>query len=125
MNDQYAEIKAELELTRKELIKRLSSQPGIEVSKELTFEDHSLEKEKLIIHHIREDLDDVERALGKLHDGSYGVCEETGQTIPLEKMRIIPTARTIHDFPFSDLFENDSHSSPFKEILKFSHVYSR
>jgi DnaK suppressor protein len=112
MNDQYAEIKAELELTRKELIKRLSNTTIMEASYELLFEDPSNEKEKMVIHHVKEDLQDVERALEKLQYGSYGICEETGEHIPLDKLKILPTARTIYDFSFSDLFEKRQFSSP-------------
>ncbi|MFC4320253.1 TraR/DksA C4-type zinc finger protein [Litchfieldia salsa] len=111
MNDQYAEIKAELELTKKELIKRLSNTTNMEVSYELLFDDSSNEKEKMLIHHIKEDLQDVERALGKLEYGSFGICEDTGQQIPLDKLKILPTARTIYDFSFSDLFEKRQFTS--------------
>ncbi|MBD8068370.1 molecular chaperone DnaK [Bacillus sp. PS06] len=111
MNDQYAEIKAELELTRKELRQRLSSTTDMEASYEMLFENPINEKEKMVLHHIKEDLQDVERALGKLKYGSYGICEETGKHIPVDKLKIIPTARTLYDFSFSDLFEKRQFSS--------------
>ncbi|WP_078547265.1 TraR/DksA family transcriptional regulator [Litchfieldia alkalitelluris] len=112
MNDQYAEIKAELELTRRELLKRLSSTTDFEMSKEFLPENSTSEKEKLVLHHVKEDLQDVERALGKLHYGSYGICEETGQHIPLDKLKILPTARTVNDFTFSELFISNRHIIP-------------
>ena len=105
MNDEYAEIKAELVLTRRELMKRLSATTDYEFGKELIFDYVSTNKEKVILNHIKADLQDVERALAKMSKGTYGICEETGEKIPIEKLKILPTARTIHDFTFSELFE--------------------
>lgn len=105
MNDQYAEIKSELELTKQELLTRLAHSTHYEVSSEPLFERQEFEKEKIIIHHIKEDLQDVERALQKMDYGAYGICEETGDKIPVDKLRILPTARSIYEFSFSGLFE--------------------
>ncbi|RFB19133.1 molecular chaperone DnaK [Bacillus sp. HNG] len=108
MNDQYAEIKAELELTKKELISRLMQSTQYEVSQELLFQNQQSEKEKIIINHIKEDLYDVERALNKMNSGSFGICEETGAEIPIHKLRILPTARTIFEFSFTDLYDRNN-----------------
>jgi DnaK suppressor protein len=37
-------------------------------------------------------LADVERALAKLEDGSYGVCDSCGERIPDERLQAIPWA---------------------------------
>lgn len=37
---------------------------------------------------------DIDRALQKIEAGSYGVCEETGEPIPYERLRLIPWTRT-------------------------------
>lgn len=107
MNGQYAEIKAELELTKQELLSRLAQSTQYEVSSELFFRDEKTEKEKIVITHIKEDLQDVDRALRKMKLGSYGICEETGQEIPYEKLKILPTARSIYDFTFTDLYDRN------------------
>jgi DnaK suppressor protein len=108
MNDQYAEIKAELELTKKELISRLMKSAQYEVSQELLFQNEQSEKEKIVMNHIKEDLSDVERALNKINSGTFGICEETGAEIPIEKLRILPTARTIFEFSFTDLYDRSN-----------------
>ena len=59
MNGQYAEIKAELELTKKELLSRLMQSTNFEVSQEFLFQNQQSEKEKIVINHIKEDLNDV------------------------------------------------------------------
>ena len=38
-------------------------------------------------------LADVERALKKLDDGGYGVSEDSGAPIPLERLEAVPWAR--------------------------------
>jgi len=43
------------------------------------------ENEKLLLHQ-------VEHALDRIKDGSYGICEVTGVPIPVERLRAIPWA---------------------------------
>jgi DnaK suppressor protein len=38
-------------------------------------------------------LEDVDHALAKLDDGSYGSCETCGATIPDERLEVLPAAR--------------------------------
>jgi RNA polymerase-binding transcription factor DksA len=37
-------------------------------------------------------LDEVDCALEKLENGTYGICEECGQPIALERLRALPSA---------------------------------
>ena len=37
-------------------------------------------------------LRQIEHALDKIVDGTYGICEVTGQSIPVERLRAIPWA---------------------------------
>jgi DnaK suppressor protein len=37
-------------------------------------------------------VDEIDRALEKLIDGTYGICERCGQQIPKERLRAIPWA---------------------------------
>lgn len=39
-------------------------------------------------------LKDVNDALAKMDTGTYGVCEKTGEEIPLDRLRAYPAART-------------------------------
>lgn len=103
MNDQYAEIRAELELTKKELEIRLSQSYYHELASELTFDTRKSNKiQKFMIQTIKEDLLDVNRALLKMDINMYGICEDSGQQIPIEKLKILPTARSIDDFVFNE-----------------------
>jgi len=42
---------------------------------------------------LREQLDDVERALSKLDDGTYGQCEVCGQPIQEARLDAMPATR--------------------------------
>jgi DnaK suppressor protein len=99
VNDQYAEIKAELELTKQELELHLLKSFDVEMASEYVFGLGLTKKQTFMFHTIQEDLIDVNRALLKMNLRLYGICEETGNQIPIEKLKIIPTARTIYDFP--------------------------
>ena len=39
-----------------------------------------------------EELARINRALLKLQDGSYGICEECGEPIPVARLEIVPDA---------------------------------
>ena len=114
MNGQYAEIKAELEITKQELQSRLFSHAAFyEMSAEFGYEKDHSEKEKMILHHVKEDYQDVQLALSKIENGTYGICEDTGETIPLEKLNILPTARSISDFTYSHFYEKNVYPQTY------------
>jgi DnaK suppressor protein len=52
-----------------------------------------LEREVRLVDHGRERLEEVEAALVRMEDGSYGVCEETGDPIPFGRLQLEPTTR--------------------------------
>ncbi|WP_030265592.1 TraR/DksA family transcriptional regulator [Streptomyces violens] len=38
-------------------------------------------------------LKEVEKAFERIHDGTYGTCQDCGQPIPVERLEILPYAR--------------------------------
>jgi DnaK suppressor protein len=42
---------------------------------------------------LREALDEVERALAKQDEGTFGLCESCGKPIPPARLEAMPTAR--------------------------------
>lgn len=102
MRDVYFDLRLELEITKKELEARLirenNKMYSTEISSEFVTSRHDLEKRNSLLHNIREDLCDVKRALAKMEVGVFGICEDTGVSIPMKQLRVIPTARTIYDF---------------------------
>lgn len=107
MNAVYLDIKKELELMQQELRIRLKKDVPIlmEMSEELFegFPNNEVRKKQAVLQHMQEDLKDVERALLKMKIGMYGICEDTGQPLPIEQLRIMPTVRTVHEFLYNRL----------------------
>lgn len=46
-----------------------------------------------VLDRIHDELGDVERALERLDDGSYGTCQACGAEIPDQRLAAEPTAR--------------------------------
>src|SRR4029077_19933453 len=51
------------------------------------------EKDLSILEQIDAELADVEHALKRLDDGTYGTCEFDGKPIPEERLEALPAAR--------------------------------
>ncbi|MGF9965596.1 molecular chaperone DnaK [Bacillus rhizoplanae] len=101
MTDTYMEIQEELQLMQRELQERLAKEEtyayDVEFGQEFLGIDNTNGKNKLLLHDMREDLKDVERALLKMEIGMYGICEETGQRMTLRQLKAMPTARTVYE----------------------------
>ncbi len=106
MNIDYTDLYSELLMMKMEL-ERSVLKGTVNYSQELAseplFQSKKDEKKLLIQKHIKDDLMDVNHAISKLEFGFYGFCEDTGERIPYEKLKTIPTARSIHDFCYKDL----------------------
>lgn len=50
------------------------------------------EHELALAQHARELLAQIERALGRIEDGSYGICESCGQPIGKARLQAFPRA---------------------------------
>jgi len=50
-----------------------------------------------LLEDLTHQLAEVEHALKKIEDGSYGICEESGKPIPVERLEAYPAARTVVD----------------------------
>lgn len=46
---------------------------------------------------INKSLDQVEKALEKIEEGTYGICEETGEPIDIARLEAYPEATTTID----------------------------
>ena len=50
-------------------------------------------REQEFLQTLRDGLDDVEAALGKLESGNYGLCEVCSEPIPEETLERLPAER--------------------------------
>ncbi|GEL77915.1 TraR/DksA C4-type zinc finger protein [Tenuibacillus multivorans] len=55
------------------------------------------EKDMAFKGRANEQLEEIEHALHKIENGTYGICERTGQPIPNERLKAMPTARYVID----------------------------
>jgi RNA polymerase-binding transcription factor DksA len=53
-------------------------------------EEILFERNRLIDH-----LEEIEEALNRIKVGTYGISEVSGEPIPLERLRAMPTAKTL------------------------------
>lgn len=86
--------------TKQEILNRVQ-----EVRKDLYFEDKGgdeadqtsrilNEKEVLMLHdRLRQQLYEIEQALGRIENGTFGVCEETEEYIEDDRLKAIPWTR--------------------------------
>ncbi|MGR9047131.1 TraR/DksA C4-type zinc finger protein [Halobacillus faecis] len=110
----YTHYKKQLEERKREIEQRLmdNDQYGLErgfasdmASGELSqYDNHPAdsgtelyerEKDIALLGHLKEELSDIQYSLKQMDKGTYGICEETGEQIPKERLEAIPTARTI------------------------------
>jgi DnaK suppressor protein len=59
-----------------------------------TLVGNTLEHKSLLKQQLHE-LEEVNHALAKIPEGSYGICEKSGKPIPLDRLRAEPHARCI------------------------------
>ncbi|MDZ5470721.1 hypothetical protein SM124_03045 [Bacillus sp. 31A1R] len=78
---------SELRKTQEELLERLENGNGSKVKQ-----------------WIKEELDDINSAIGKLQKGDFGKCEISGELIPLDLLKQIPTLKTLEDCQGLDRF---------------------
>jgi len=56
-------------------------------------ETFNRERDLSILEQVETELGDVEHALRRLDDGTYGTCEACGKPIPDERLEALPAAR--------------------------------
>ena len=50
------------------------------------------EQDRALIQNARDILSRIDRALEKMEEGTYGICDKTGKPIPVERLEAIPYA---------------------------------
>ena len=131
--EQYQKLKEDL-LARKEALEKITlSEHGEEKelarsasfsSGELSqYDNHPADtatefyergKDIAINEHLRNEYNDIVHALDKFSNGTYGLCEVTGQRIPYERLEAYPTARTLVQYNSQELSQ---HRPVEEEVL--------
>ncbi|WP_428908721.1 TraR/DksA family transcriptional regulator [Niallia sp. Krafla_26] len=80
MDPQYFEIYSELRTTKQELLKKIETGSS-----------------PLVQPYIEAELQDIDTAITKIENGTFGTCEVSGELIPDELLSIVPTLKSIDD----------------------------
>lgn len=109
-NEFLAEVKAKLEEEKSRLegeLSRFAKADDVEGNYTTTFQDMGSDEDEqaseveqyvddiALESNLESQLKDVLDALQKIETGNYGVCEETGEMISEERLRVYPQARTV------------------------------
>jgi DnaK suppressor protein len=93
--------KAELEAQLAELEESSFSTPQSEVSGEVAFDEEyadsgtatfERERDLSLENNIRDLLDKIGKALGRMENGTYGICERCGKPIEKARLKALPYA---------------------------------
>ena len=96
-----SDLRASLEQEQSDLRARLTEM-GLLSGGELSFDQNFADSSQVtaergeveaLAGNLRESLTDVEAALAKLDNGTFGVCEGCGQAIPPPRLEAKPAAR--------------------------------
>jgi RNA polymerase-binding transcription factor DksA len=60
---------------------------------DMATETFEREKDESILERASSELEDIDRALSKLEDGTYGTCEACGRSIGEDRLEAFPAAR--------------------------------
>lgn len=87
----YAEELANLQTNASTSEERREGSPFGKREEEAT-ETLELEKRLALENRVRQEMSDIEHALEKFEKGTYGLCENCGQPIALERLEALPQA---------------------------------
>ncbi|MFC0558680.1 TraR/DksA C4-type zinc finger protein [Halalkalibacter alkalisediminis] len=108
----YTKIKQSLEERLKIVDERINHHFKEEQSRTLSFSTGELsqydnhpadaatdlyerEKDFALLEQLEREHEEIEHALEKFNQGTFGICEVTGKTIPYERLEASPAARTV------------------------------
>ena len=53
------------------------------------------ERDNTLLSRQEEEIKEIKHALGKIRNGTYGICEKTGKPIPVARLEANPIARYV------------------------------
>jgi DnaK suppressor protein len=86
IEDNIAQLRAELD--------SVGSDDGINDMEDLASLHSLSEKDNTILHQQENELKETIHALGKIKNGTFGICEISAKPIPVERLKVNPIART-------------------------------
>lgn len=99
----YDKLKNTLEKRFKELEHQKQNEEEFETTELSNYDNHPADNAtdltdkhtRLALNrHFDEEMEDIEKALAAIEEGTYGKCVECGEEIPLARLEAVPTALT-------------------------------
>ncbi len=93
LKEKLVHIEDNIEQLRSEL-DSVGSDDGINDMKDLASLNSLSRKDNTILAQQENELKETIHALGKIKNGTFGICEKSAKPIPVERLRVNPIART-------------------------------
>ena len=93
LKEKLVHIEDNIEQLRSEL-DSVGSDDGINDMEDLASLASLSKKDNTILHQQENERDETIHALGKIKNGTFGICEKSARPIPVERLRVNPIART-------------------------------
>jgi len=98
----YNELRQELSEQKRHLVTQLEATARAVREDGVGYSNHMADvgtevfeqaRDVSVARQLKRSLEDVERALSKFDDGTYGICETCGTIIELARLEALPSAR--------------------------------
>lgn len=86
IEDNIAQLRSELE--------SVGTDDGINDMEDLASLHSLSDKDNTILRQQEDELKETIHALGKIKNGTFGICEKSARPIPVERLKVNPIART-------------------------------
>lgn len=93
LNKKLVQIEENIAQLRSEL-ESVGTDDGINDMEDLASLASLSSKDNTILSQQEHERDETIHALGKIQNGTYGICEKSAKPIPVERLRVNPIART-------------------------------
>jgi RNA polymerase-binding transcription factor DksA len=91
---QLAAVRTELEAQRTFRLEQLEEVEVDAAEASTAGDDARLQVTRFLFITAEAALQEINAALGRLDDGTYGICERCHQPIPIERLEVLPTSRS-------------------------------
>ncbi len=93
LKEKLVHIEDNIEQLRSEL-DFVGSDDGINDMEDLASLHSLSDQDNTILHQQEHELKETIHALGKIKNGTFGICEKSARPIPVERLKVNPIART-------------------------------
>ena len=93
LNDQLRQLDEQVRDNQRAAADMVANDDGVKDSVDLSVQDHNQELALRLGERESEAVAEIDEALRRIDDGTYGDCERCGKPIPEARLEALPTAR--------------------------------